>query len=1313
MKKYEGSILFDTSIDNSKFESGIEKLKKTSIKGFAAVGAAAAAGIGAAIKVGSDFEEAMSSVGAISMATGKDLEMLKTAAKEMGEATKYSATQAANALEYLSLAGYTAEESVRALPQVLNLAAAGGMELAYASDLLTDSMAVMGLGIENMENFSDQLAMAASKSNTSVAQLGEAVLVAGGQAKLANMSVSEMNTALGILADKGIKGSEGGTALRNTLKNLYTPTSAAADMLEALGVKTSDASGKLLPLQDVLKKLHDSLGSLNDADKMASMSEIFDTRTIAAASALLDDCGNRWDELQGYLENCDGAAKQMADTMNDNLKGQLVLAASAAEGLGIQVYESVEGTLKESVKTAAAEISNLTKSLKGGELKPAIENVGKLFSGFADTVVKVSTKAIPPLIKVLGFVGENFEETALSAGVVVASFKAFSITKTVTELLRVNNAVLAAHSASVARAAVANTAYNGQLTIQQTVLGVLSGKIKLAAAAQGIWNAALSANPIGLTIAATVACASAIAALVWWANRETAEEKALSNAIKEKKQALDDTLKSYDDYKAQQAQSVSQNNAEVENTERLTKELFSLVDANGAVSDAKKSRVQFILGQLNKALGTEYTMTGNIIDQYDNLKKSVYDLIEAKKYKILMDEAEADYENAIKNKSAAEQTANQSYVDYVQAPSSKKEEFKKIYEDAYEYYQKLLTDIDKYENACKIAADEGIGNATQFLLDQKELYAEAANAPAEYVNKTEEMLSRAGNAYQISLIALRAALEEYNKTGTESSQSAINAAIQAVLSSKEKWVAAGGECGSAFVESLDGQKVNMSEMANSITDELKKAVKNGLVIDENFNLGISATSTLPKLFGDIFKTTGKDSSYAFIKACSEGLKSGVTTVKPPSKEIATSASKEVKLEWSSAKLEPIGKNFAKGLAKGIEDGKPAVSTAAANLSLLAEKAAKKKADIRSPSRVMRDKVGKYLSLGVAAGIEQNSDEVVKAFDGMLEKLEYKRKFDIISEDEYYTELERLRDKYLEAGSKEWLSYTEKIYSYQKSAVESQKNDIKKLYDDVSSYADKKLSEVEKKQESYAKKVSSFGELFKTGTIKTDDETITFFHGLGDINGQINEMTRYTQGLERLRQRLKSSGISDEAASSYFAEIASMSAEDAQKAFTLLERTGDDEFNAYIKAYEKKLQLAKSYSASVYEDEMHSAVDESTQYMKDELTKAGFEVPEGFFTSGSISAEKFGEGFAEQLDEELSAIRKRIDDFNAELKISASAADTKTVTNNINNSSHTSNYTISPANGESAHAQLEAARNFETLNNMRSGYYADSLKRRKR
>lgn len=287
----------------------MEKLSKTA---FAAIGAAAVAGIGAAIKVGSDFEEAMSSVAAISMATTEEYEMLANAAKEMGETTKYSATESANALEYLSLAGYSAEESVKALPQVLNLAAAGGMDLAYASDLLTDSMAVMGLGISDMANFSDQLAMAASKSNTSVQQLGEAVLVAGGQAKLAGMSVDQMNTALGILADKGIKGSEGGTALRNVLKNLYTPTSASAKVMEQLGIVTSDANGNLIKAQDVLKNLKEKLDGLSEADRMSAMADIFDTRTIAAANALLDDSGERWDELTGYLNNCNGAAEDMA-----------------------------------------------------------------------------------------------------------------------------------------------------------------------------------------------------------------------------------------------------------------------------------------------------------------------------------------------------------------------------------------------------------------------------------------------------------------------------------------------------------------------------------------------------------------------------------------------------------------------------------------------------------------------------------------------------------------------------------------------------------------------------------------------------------------------------------------------------------------------------------------------------------------------------------------------------------------------------------------------------------------------------------------
>lgn len=368
---YDGSLKFDTKIDSSGFDKGLSMLKK------AAAGLSLAKLTDEIIDVGATFEASMSQVAAISMATEEEFEALSAAAKEMGATTKYTAAEAADGLQYLSLAGYTAAESIEALPKVLRLAQAGGMDLAYASDLLTDSMAVMGLGIKDMDNFSDQLAMAASKSNTSVAQLGEAVLVAGGQAKLAAMSTEEMNTALGILADNGIKGSEGGTALRNTLKNLYTPTSQSAKVMKNLGISTADAEGNLRDAQDVLKDLKKSLDGMSESKRIETMGDIFDTRTIAAASALLENCGERWDELEGYLSECDGAAKRMADTMNDNLRGRVDEMSSAAEALGITIFEKAAPGLKALAETATTTISAVDSFLQDGGLD-IISNVAPM-----------------------------------------------------------------------------------------------------------------------------------------------------------------------------------------------------------------------------------------------------------------------------------------------------------------------------------------------------------------------------------------------------------------------------------------------------------------------------------------------------------------------------------------------------------------------------------------------------------------------------------------------------------------------------------------------------------------------------------------------------------------------------------------------------------------------------------------------------------------------------------------------------------------------------------------------------------------------
>ena len=219
----------------------------------------AIAGIGvASIKTAADFESSMSQVAATMGMTSqeiengsKDYEKLEKAARDMGSATQYSASEAAEALNYLALAGYDVDRSVETLPIVLNLAAAGGIDLASASDMVTDAMSALGDTAGTAENFVDKMAKTSQKSNTSIAQLGEAILTVGGTAKTLAGGTTELNTALGILADNGIKGAEGGTALRNMILSLSAPTDTAAEKMEELGLKVFDANGNMRPMNDL------------------------------------------------------------------------------------------------------------------------------------------------------------------------------------------------------------------------------------------------------------------------------------------------------------------------------------------------------------------------------------------------------------------------------------------------------------------------------------------------------------------------------------------------------------------------------------------------------------------------------------------------------------------------------------------------------------------------------------------------------------------------------------------------------------------------------------------------------------------------------------------------------------------------------------------------------------------------------------------------------------------------------------------------------------------------------------------------------
>lgn len=318
---------------------------------------AAVAGIGiAGIKTAADFESSMSQVAATMGMTSEeinngseDYKRLEQAARDMGKATMFSASEAAEALNYLALAGYDVDKSIDTLPTVLNLAAAGGIDLAYASDMVTDAMSALGDTAGTAESFVDQMAKTSQKSNTSVAQLGEAILTVGGTAKNLAGGTTELNTALGILADNGIKGAEGGTALRNIILSLSAPTDKAADAMRSLGLQVYDAEGNMRPLNDVFNDLNGILGTMTQGEQTEVLNTIFNKVDLKSASALLANCGDRFDELSGYINESEGAAQAMADTMQNNLNGQITQLKSAISEAGISIGNLFIPTIKKLV----------------------------------------------------------------------------------------------------------------------------------------------------------------------------------------------------------------------------------------------------------------------------------------------------------------------------------------------------------------------------------------------------------------------------------------------------------------------------------------------------------------------------------------------------------------------------------------------------------------------------------------------------------------------------------------------------------------------------------------------------------------------------------------------------------------------------------------------------------------------------------------------------------------------------------------------------------------------------------------------------
>ena len=399
----DGYLNFDTKINESGFNKGISNLSKIATTGLGvAVGNAITkvvdkvGSIGtAAVKVGMNFEAEMSKVASISGATGDEFQKLIDKAKEMGSKTKFSATESAQAMEYMAMAGWKTQDMVDGLKGIMDLAAASGEDLATTSDIVTDALTAFGLTASDSTHFADVLAKASSNANTNVAMMGETFKYVAPVAGAMGYSVEDCSVAIGLMANSGIKASQAGTSLRQMLSRMAKPTDEAQTAMDKLGVSLTDSAGNMKSLDTVMGDLRNGFKGLSKAEQTQLATSLAGQEAMSGLLAIVNASDGDFDKLKDSIYNCKDAAANMAAVAQDNLAGQITSLKSKAEGLGIAFYGSIQKPLKELASVGVKALEDLNNAYASNGFVGFVNEIGNkvpFLQSFTDAIAGLAEK---------------------------------------------------------------------------------------------------------------------------------------------------------------------------------------------------------------------------------------------------------------------------------------------------------------------------------------------------------------------------------------------------------------------------------------------------------------------------------------------------------------------------------------------------------------------------------------------------------------------------------------------------------------------------------------------------------------------------------------------------------------------------------------------------------------------------------------------------------------------------------------------------------------------------------------------------------
>lgn len=389
------------------------------------------------VKTAANFESAMSKVSAISGATGEDLAKLNQKAKEMGAATKFSATESAEAFQYMAMAGWDTESMLDGISGVMNLAAADGLDLATTSDIVTDALTAFGLKAEDAGHFADVLATASTSANTNVAMLGESFKYVAPLAGTMGYSVEDTAVALGLMANSGIKAGQAGTTLRSALTRMVKPTDAISEAMEALGIEIANKDGSMKSLSEVMQILREKMGDLTEEEQSQAAATIFGQQAMSGMLAIVNASPEDFNKLTTAMGEADGKAQEMADTMINNLNGQITILKSQLEGLAIQIGNILMPVVKsivEKIQEFTAWLSSLSQEQQEMVIKiglvmaaigPLLIIIGTLISKVSSTIgiyTKLATNITTRLVPAISGISAPVLAIVAVIGILIAAF---------------------------------------------------------------------------------------------------------------------------------------------------------------------------------------------------------------------------------------------------------------------------------------------------------------------------------------------------------------------------------------------------------------------------------------------------------------------------------------------------------------------------------------------------------------------------------------------------------------------------------------------------------------------------------------------------------------------------------------------------------------------------------------------------------------------------------------------------------------------------------------------------------------------------